>query len=122
VKDTSATSNDVRAIGGMVERLESSVNALAEGLTSFRSELKTDLRALEIRLTERIELLEDVVRKNSEDIRKNSEDIRLMKIEIAELRLRFDRRDTGMTSWRAASLRSRSGSASRAEPSRAELS
>src|SRR5262245_34777730 len=88
------TKDDVRTIGAMFETLQSSVNALSEGLASVRDELRTEIRALDRRLSDRIAVLEEVVRKNSEDIRKNSEDIRLMRIEIAELRLRFDRRDT----------------------------
>jgi len=88
-----ATKEDVRAIGVMVERLESSVRGLAEGMTSLRSELKSDIVELERHLSERISVLEEVVRKNSEDIRKNSEDIRLLRIEVGELRLRFDAHD-----------------------------
>jgi chromosome segregation ATPase len=116
-----ATKDDFRAIGVMFERIESSVNVLAEGLASFRSELKHDLRAVEERLSNRISILEDVVRKNSEDIRKNSEDIRknsedirLVKIEVAELRLRFDQRDTRMDDLesRVAAVEKRLGLAS----------
>jgi chromosome segregation ATPase len=103
-----ATKDDVRAIGVVVERIESKLGALTEGLGVLRDELKTDIASLEQRLSARIAVLEEVVRKNSEDIRKNSEairqnsedirknseDIRLLRVEVAELRLRFDQRES----------------------------
>jgi chromosome segregation ATPase len=98
-----ASKDDVRAIAVMVERLESSVRGLAEGMTALREGFKGDLDALEQRLSSRISVVEEVVRKNSDDIRKNSDDIRknsddirLLRIEVAELRLSFGKSDGRM--------------------------
>ena len=69
-----ATKADARAIGVVVERIESKLEALTEGLSAVRDELKADMSSLEIRLSTRISVLEEAVRKNSEDIRRNSDE------------------------------------------------
>jgi DNA repair ATPase RecN len=102
-----------REMGVLMERIDSNVRVVAEGLTAHREEFKRDMAALEARLTVRIENLEAAVRqnsadirknsedirknsedirKNSEDIRKNSEDIRTLRAELAQLRHDFDHR------------------------------
>jgi len=58
-------------LGAMFERLDSRITLLAEGILGVRDELKADLRATEERLSERITIVEDVVRQNSVDIREN---------------------------------------------------
>jgi predicted RNase H-like nuclease (RuvC/YqgF family) len=77
---------DVRAIGVVVERVESKLVALAEGVMSFRDGVRAEMADLEQRLSARISALEEAVRKNSEDLR-------TLRVEVAELRLRFDQRE-----------------------------
>ena len=74
----------------LLERIESQMQFVIEAVTGMREDFDVKLTALEQRLSERIRILEDVVRmhseqlqkntaaiqKNSEDIQKNSEDIR----------------------------------------------
>ncbi|MDQ3262272.1 MAG: hypothetical protein M3Y59_01230 [Myxococcota bacterium] len=71
------------------------------------------MRALEQRLTVRIEALEFAVRKNSEDIRKNSEDIQRLKEQVAELtdavRGKVDRSELHALEARVAKLETRLG-------------
>jgi chromosome segregation ATPase len=105
---------EIRALGVIVEHLSSKIDTLSEGFGGLREQITTEIGGLERRLGDRITLLEEVVRKNSEDIRKNSEDIhknsediqRLsadvrasgrevaeLRAEVADLRARFDRRE-----------------------------
>jgi len=103
-------SDNIRAVGVMVERVQSDVRLLAEGLTSTREQLERRIDALDTRLSDRMSVLEEVVRqnsagirKNSEDIQKNSDDIRLLKKEVADMRgqlarlERFDLLDARIT-------------------------
>ncbi len=57
-----------------------------EAVTGMREDFDTKLTALEARLSDRIRILEDVVRKNSEDIRQ-------LRLEVAGLRRDFERRE-----------------------------
>ena len=100
-------SDNIRAVGASVERVESHVRGLAEALTSTREQLERKIDSLDERLSARITALEDVVRqnsrdiqknsedirKNSEDIRKNSEDIQQLQLEVADLRRQLVRRE-----------------------------
>jgi chromosome segregation ATPase len=79
-------SSELRAIGVMVENLQSQMRVVVEAVTGTRTSLEASMSAMEARLIARIEILEQVVRKNSEDIRKNSEDIRKNSEDIKELR------------------------------------
>jgi len=77
-----------------------------EAVTGFERRLDAKIDATEARLSERISVLEEVVRqnsrdilknsedirKNSDDIRKNSADIRALRDEVAGLRHDFDHR------------------------------
>ncbi len=99
------TRDEFRAQGILFERLESKMDAMLEGLSSFREQTSREIQELEKRLTARIEVLEQVVRKNSEDIRKNSEDIRKnsdaihrIEVQLAEIRGRLDRKEEALTS------------------------
>ncbi len=76
----------------LLERIESQMQFVIEAVTGMQETFDVKLSALEERLTARIGILEDVVRKNSEDIRKNSEDIRSLRLELAGLRQDFERR------------------------------
>lgn len=104
----------MRAHGVILEDIRSQMAVVVESVTSTRTELKADIAALDRKLSERISVLEEVVRqnskdirknsddirknsddicKNSEDIRKNSQDIRALREEVARLRHDFDHRE-----------------------------
>jgi methyl-accepting chemotaxis protein len=99
-------SPSARAQHVLLEQIHSQMNVVVEAVTGLRDEFKSELAATEARLSERISVLEQVVRqnsedirknsedirKNSEDIRKNSEDIRDLREELARLRHDFDHR------------------------------
>lgn len=96
----------VRAMGVLYEQLGSQMTNVAEAVTTFRSELRGDVSALEARLAGRISVLEEVVRENSAEVRKNSiatqensaaiqqssAAIRTLREEVAGLRGDFERR------------------------------
>jgi hypothetical protein len=96
----------VRELGVRLEDVQSQMRLVFEAVTSLGQQFDAKLSAVEARLSERISVLESVVRqnsedirknsedirKNSEDIRKNSEDIRQLQEEVAQLRRDFDRR------------------------------
>jgi methyl-accepting chemotaxis protein len=67
---------DIRGVGALVERLESKIEILAEGMVAMRDGWRTELRSTEERLSERMTIIEEVVRQNSTDIRENREAIR----------------------------------------------
>jgi len=67
---------DIRGVVVIVERLESGMGILAEGLPSVRDGSRADLHAAEDRLTARMNVIEEVVRQSSTDIRENREAIR----------------------------------------------
>src|ERR1700722_16766318 len=95
-----------RAHGVLLEQLGSRMNMVLEAVTGFERRLDAKIDATEARLSERISVLEEVVRqnsrdilknsedirKNSDDIRKNSADIRALRDEVAGLRHDFDHR------------------------------
>src|SRR5690242_18406476 len=66
----------IRAQSVLVEDLQSKIELVLEAVTGSRESLERSMHELEARLSARIDVLERVVRQNSEDIRKNSEDIR----------------------------------------------
>jgi hypothetical protein len=84
--------DEIRGVGVMVERIDSNVRALAEALVSTRDELKRDISELDARLSERIGIIESVVRQNSVEIQKNSTDLRALTAEVARLRHDFEHR------------------------------
>lgn len=65
-----------RAHGVLLEQLGSQMNMVLEAVTGFEQRLDARIDATEARLSDRISVLEEVVRQNSRDIQKNSEDIR----------------------------------------------
>ncbi len=79
-------SDNIRAVGASVERVESHVRGLAEALTSTREQLERKIDSLEARLTARIALLEDVVRQSSKDIQ-------TLKLELIDMKLQLVRRE-----------------------------
>jgi len=95
-----------RAQNVLLEQLKSQMDGVLEAVMGSRTYLDTKIDAVEKRLSERISVLEEVVRQNSEDIRKNSEDIRKnsedirknsadireLREEVARLRYDFDHR------------------------------
>ena len=96
----SASRDASRARDVVLERIESQMQMVVEAVTGLQQQLVTGLSALESRLSDRISVIEQVVRKNSEDIRrnsedirKNSEDIRQLREEVAMLRRDFDQRE-----------------------------
>ena len=96
-----------RAFGVVLERIESQMTAVVEAVTSATQRLDAKIDALGAHLSERISVLEQVVRQNSLDIRQNSEDIRknsedigqnsedilALRNEVALLRHDFDHRE-----------------------------
>ena len=63
-----------------------------EAVTGFERRLDAKIDATEARLSDRISVLEEVVRQNSRDILKNSADIRALRDEVAGLRHDFEHR------------------------------
>ena len=108
-----ANSEAVHANGVLLEQLQSQMLVVLEGLTSFRAELKSDVATLREELSARISILEEVVRKNSEEIRKNSADIRDLREEVARLRHDFEHRSDveriGALERRVAAMEARLG-------------
>ena len=82
-----------RAHDVVLERIESQMQVVVEAVVGMQQQLDTRLTALESRLSDRIAILEQVVRQNSEDIRKNSENIRQLREEVALVRRDFERRE-----------------------------
>ncbi len=60
----------------LLEDIEGKVQATMEAVSGFRTEFRSEIGALRVDLSRRIEVLELAVRQNSADIRQNSEDIR----------------------------------------------
>jgi hypothetical protein len=75
----------LRAHGVVLEDIRSRMDLVVEAVTSTRADLKADLHALDVRLSERISVLEEAVRENSRDLRAVRE-------EVARLRYDFDHR------------------------------
>jgi uncharacterized coiled-coil DUF342 family protein len=74
--DIREVKDEIRAVGVLVERLDAKVDAVIEGLTSTRDELKRDMASMEDRLLERMRTIEHVVGENSAEIARQSEEIR----------------------------------------------
>lgn len=96
----SAGAEASRAFTVVLERIESQMATVIEAVTSSWQRLDAKIDGLEARLSERISVLEQVVRqnsldiqKNSEDIRRNSEDIIALRNEVARLRHDFEHRE-----------------------------
>ena len=99
-------SETARAHGVLLEQLGSQMNVVLEAVTGFERRLDAKIDASEARLSDRISVLEEVVRQNSRDIQKNSEaiqknsedirrhsaEIRSLRDEVAGLRHDFDHR------------------------------
>ncbi len=96
-----ATSEDaLHRFNVLLEDVRSQQNAMLEAIASMGESLERKFDERFTRIEQRLEILESVVRQNSEDIRKNSEDIRknsedieTMRIELQRLRKDFDTRD-----------------------------
>ena len=84
--DAVATKADIRALGVVIERVDTNVRLLAEAMTGMRTELKNDMAELEARLSVRITRLEDAVRTNSRDIRDLKTDVAALKTDVATLK------------------------------------
>ena len=82
--DLKETNDLLHANGVLLERLDSKIDTVIELIGTLAT--KTDLAELDVRLSERISRLESAVRQNTEDLC-------LLRDEVVELRLRFDRRD-----------------------------
>jgi hypothetical protein len=76
----------IRAQGVVLEDIRSQMSVVLEAVTSTRTELKADMAALESRLSQRISVLEEVVRQNSNDIRALQGDVTALKGEVAGLK------------------------------------
>jgi predicted trehalose synthase len=85
---------DIRGVGAVVEQIRSNVAAIAESFGDTAR--KSDLRAVDERLTARVSLVEDAVRELACDVRANSQDVRGIRNEVAQLRLQLERRDLGV--------------------------
>jgi hypothetical protein len=69
-------STPARRVAILLEDIEGKVQATMEAVSGFRTEFRSEIGALRVDLSRRIEVLELAVRQNSADIRQNSEDIR----------------------------------------------
>src|SRR5712692_1630389 len=76
----------------LLEDIEGKVQATMEAVSGFRTEFRSEIGALRVDLSRRIEVLELAVRQNSADIRQNSEDIRQNSEEIHGLRELLERK------------------------------
>jgi hypothetical protein len=80
------TSEQIRALGVVMEDMRSQMALVVEATTATRTELRADMREMRVELSDRISVLEQVVRQNSSDIQKNSADIQ-KKVSTIESRL-----------------------------------
>lgn len=78
-------STAARAHSVVLEQIHSQMNVVVEAVTGMEERFMRELAAAEARLSERISVLEQVVRQNSDDIRDLRE-------ELARLRHDFDHR------------------------------
>jgi chromosome segregation ATPase len=78
-----------RAVGVVLEQIQSQMSVVAEAVTSMQAKLDKKPDADEV--FRRFELLEEVVRQNSADIRQNSADIRQNSAELRALEARLTR-------------------------------
>ena len=92
--------DDIRALGVVIERVDTNVRLLAESMTGMRTELKNDLAELEARLSVRITRLEDAVRTNSRDIRDLKTDVAVLKTDVAMLKTDVTALKTDMSDLR----------------------
>ncbi len=76
----------IRAQNVLLEELRSQMQFVLETVTGHYAELKRTIQEVEISISQRIERLEQVVRKNSEDII-------VLRDEVAKLRHDFDHRE-----------------------------
>ena len=74
-----------RAQNVLLEQLRSQMDGVLEAVTGSRAHLEAKMETLEKGLSERIRMLEEVVRQNSKDIRD-------LRDEVARLRYDFDHR------------------------------
>lgn len=79
-------SSTARAFTVVLERIESQMATVIEAVTTSSQRLDAKIDGLEARLSERISILEQVVRQNSLDIQKNSADILALQADIVSLR------------------------------------
>jgi hypothetical protein len=86
------TSEQMRALGVVMEDMRSQMALVVEVATSTKTELCAEMREMKTELSERILVLEAVVRQNSADIRQNSADIINLREQVAGLRHDFDHR------------------------------
>src|SRR5216683_2892759 len=59
----------------LLEDIEGKVQATMEAVSGFRTEFRSEIGALRVDLSRRIEVLELAVRQNTSDIRRNTEEI-----------------------------------------------
>ena len=90
-----SSTDPTRAQNVLLEQLKSQMDGVLEAVTGSRAHLEAAMENLRKDLSERIRVLEEVVRQNSADIRQNSEDIRQNSADIRDLRdelarLRYD--------------------------------
>lgn len=102
-----STAESIRALGVVLERIESQMIGVIEAVTSSSERLDAKIDGVESRLLQRITTLEEAVRENSVDIQKNSQDIQrnsrdiqkntedivALRNEVALLRHDFDHRE-----------------------------
>lgn len=81
-----------RAHGVLLEQLGTQMNMVLEAVNGSAQQLHAKIDSAVAQLSDRISVLEEVVRQNSRDILKNSADIRTLRDEVAALRHDFDHR------------------------------
>ncbi len=92
-KSTKRSNGNAHDMGALLESMDKKLDILSEGVVSVRQELIRRMDDGFKRVTDRIELLEGVVKQNSADIKQNSADIKELREELARLRHDFDRRE-----------------------------
>jgi chromosome segregation ATPase len=83
---TPSTKASIRAIGVVLEQLQSQMTTVLEAVTGSTRSLRADMAGLEARLGERIAVLEQVVRQNSADIATLKQDVAALKQDVAGLK------------------------------------
>ncbi len=90
-QDIREVKDEIRAVGVLVERIDAKVDAVIEGLTSTRDELKRDMASMEERLLARMAMIENVVSRHTKMLDDLAEQILALRVDMTN---RFAMKDT----------------------------